>query len=138
MAALLICSFVGFSCGPKNPPNGPQTSGSGSGSGSGAGPSDNGLALSQDLPPGLDLRLSDGKSGPPAADHNKLPPAAKISDADAEQVLARMPAIKSDAADQKDFAIRAGSQPPPRTGKTVTGSFPPPGGNAPPPTATSD
>ncbi|HTJ41383.1 MAG TPA: DUF6049 family protein, partial [Kofleriaceae bacterium] len=134
MSALLICSFVGFSCGPKNSPVGPTIT---AGSGSGSGGSD--VALVQDAPPGLDLRLSDGKSGPPANDHSKLAPATKISDGDAEQILNRMPALKADADDQKDFALRAKSQPPPRTGNTVKGSFPPPGGNAPPaPNATND
>ncbi|HEY0192561.1 MAG TPA: hypothetical protein VGC42_15690, partial [Kofleriaceae bacterium] len=33
--------------------------------------------------PGLDLRLSNGKDGPPAFDHAKLAPARKLSDAEA-------------------------------------------------------
>src|SRR5206468_3285989 len=45
---------------------------------------------------------------------------------------------KSEAGDQKDFALRDRSQPPPRAGTTLKGSFPPPGGNTPPPAATSD
>jgi uncharacterized protein YfaS (alpha-2-macroglobulin family) len=128
-AALMIVSFIGLSCGPKNAPNNPR---SGTGTGTGTDP------MVQDAPEGLDLRLSDGRSGAPANDHTKLPPAAKITDAIAEQVLSRMPAIKSDAGDQQDFALRDRSQPPPRTGNTIKGTFPPPGGNAPPPASTND
>jgi len=116
------------SCGPgvKQTPN----TGSGSGSSS--------LALDQtakDLPPGLDLRLSQGQQGPDAIDHSKLAPATKISDADAEALLNRLKPIDAKPTDTTDFALRPSSTPPPRTGKTIKGTFPAAGGSAPPATS---
>jgi hypothetical protein len=131
MAALTLVSFVGMSCGPKSSPTAPHP-----GSG-GPGPGD-ALVQNTDLPPGLDLRLSNGKAGPPAADRATLAPATKISDADANQVLGRMPALTGNPDDKKDFALRDRSQPPPRPGSTVKGSFPPPPSLNTPPPATND
>ncbi|MCB9561597.1 MAG: Ig-like domain-containing protein [Kofleriaceae bacterium] len=114
--------------GQKRPPAGNGTGGGGD------------LVLTQpvDAPPGLELRLSNGRQGAPAADHSKLAPATKLGDADAQKLLAQLPAIKASADDQKDFALRAKSQPPPRTGKTVKGSFPPPPSKTAPPPTTND
>ena len=94
-----------------------------------AGPSplsDQALVQAKNLPPGLDLRVSDGKQGAPAIDHTKLAPATKISDADAEALLQRARPIQSDPSDQQTFALRPRSQPVPRTGQTIKGAFPPP------------
>ena len=67
-----------------------------------------------------------------------LAKAAVLSQADTDKVLARLPALKGDVDDEKDFALRDKSVPAPRTGKTVTGTFPPPqDGTAPPPPAGS-
>ncbi|MBC7974326.1 MAG: Ig-like domain-containing protein, partial [Myxococcales bacterium] len=41
----------------------------------------------------------------------------------------------ADAADQQAFALRAKSQPPPKTGPTITGTFPPPASSLLPPAA---
>ncbi|MBS1124955.1 MAG: hypothetical protein H6Q90_7183, partial [Deltaproteobacteria bacterium] len=79
----------------------------------------------KDAPPGLDLRVSDGKAGPPAFDRAKLVPASKLAPGAVTAVLARAKPIEADAADQQVFALRQRSQPPPRTGQTVTGTFPP-------------
>src|SRR5690349_6037728 len=91
----------------------------------------------KDLPDGLDLRVSDGKQGPPAYDRAKLAPARKLSDADAQALLSRAAPIAKQASDQKAFALRPGSQPPPRTGQTITGAFPPPSSSLLPPPAAS-
>src|SRR5688500_8280684 len=77
--------------------------------------SDQVLIQTKDLPPGLDLRLSGGKEGPPAFDRNKLPPTKKLADADVQTLLQRTRPIAADPADQQAFALRPGSQPAPRT-----------------------
>ncbi|TNF27414.1 MAG: hypothetical protein EP329_19450 [Deltaproteobacteria bacterium] len=41
-------------------------------------------------------------------------------------LLARLPAVGAEAGDKQDFALRPASTPPPRTGETVQGTFPPP------------
>ena len=100
----------------------------------GAGSGSAGVLATGDIPDGLDMRLSNGKQGADAFDHSKLAPATKLSDDEAEKLLARMKAIATDGADKKDFALREKSQPPPRTGKTVKGEFPPPLSSLLPPT----
>ncbi|MGE3763679.1 MAG: alpha-2-macroglobulin family protein [Kofleriaceae bacterium] len=84
------------------------------------------LVQQKDLPPGLDLRVSDGKSGAPAFDRAKLAPATKLSEADAQQLLSRAKAITPDAQDTQAFALRPKSLPPPRTGTVIKSSFPAP------------
>jgi len=87
----------------------------------------------KDTPEGLDLRLSNGKSGAPAYDRAQLAPATKLADAETAQLLARAKPLVPEPADQAAFAIRPGSQPPPRTGQVITATFPPPPGSAAPP-----
>ncbi|HEU4615311.1 MAG TPA: Ig-like domain-containing protein, partial [Kofleriaceae bacterium] len=100
------------------------------------GPSADELAkLAKDLPDGLDLRLSDGKAGPPPFDRSKLAPAKKLGDADVQAILARAEPLKMEAGDQQAFALRPSSQPPPRTGDTIKTSFPPPASSLLPPPA---
>ena len=132
LAALTLLSFVVTSCGGKAPrsPAGP------------AAPSplsDKVLVSTKDLPPGLDMHVSSGKAGPPAFDRNKIAPAKKLPDAEAEQLLSRARPIKDEATDKKTFAFREKSQPPPRTGNVIKGSFPPPAASLlPPPAKTND
>ncbi len=80
----------------------------------------------KDAPQGLDLKVSEGKLGAPAFDKSKLAPASKLADAEAAAMLSRAKPITTDPTDQKAFALRPRSQPVPRTGNTVTGTFPPP------------
>jgi hypothetical protein len=78
--------------------------------------------------------VSNGKAGPPAADHAQLAPARPLTDGDASALLARMKPIAADPADAQSFALRGKSQPPPRTGQTIQAVFPPPPSlQAPPP-----
>ena len=91
----------------------------------------------KDLPEGLELRLSQGKQGAPAYDHAKLAQATKLSDGDVQALLARTKPIAVEATDQKDFALRPASQPPPRTGNVIASSFPPPPSDLRPPPATN-
>ena len=78
----------------------------------------------KDTPAGLNFRLSEGQEG--AEKREKQPPASTdpLSSGEAGKVLGRLPAIKTDANDQTDFAKRAGSLPPPKTGKVVPVKFP--------------
>jgi uncharacterized protein YfaS (alpha-2-macroglobulin family) len=120
-AWLVLCAFVSSSCGGKSTtgtnPNG--TGGSGS-------LTNQVLQQTDDLPEGLDLRLSDGKQLADAYDRSKIAAATKISDADATAILDRVQSIKTAPDDTKPFALRDRSQPPPRTGKTIKDAFPPP------------
>ncbi len=79
----------------------------------------------KDAPDGLDLVLTDGKRGAEPIDRAALPPAKKLSEAEAAALFARARAIAADANDKQDFALRPKSTPPPRTGQTIKGSFPP-------------
>ena len=128
-AAFTLAVFVMTSCGGKT--NAPAP----------AKPSplsDRVLQQQQDLPDGLDMRVSDGKQGPAAIDHATLAPAVKISDADAEQLLARSKPIQADADDKQAFALRPHSQPAPRTGQVIKASFPASPSSLVPPARTND
>jgi uncharacterized protein YfaS (alpha-2-macroglobulin family) len=88
-----------------------------------------------ELPPGLDLQLSEGKQAAPAMDRAPLATAEKLGDADAAQLLARAShPLKPQTTDRQEFALRPGSQPPPRTGQALQGTFPPPASSLLPPT----
>src|SRR5258706_11982225 len=113
---LLSAALIASACGHKSSDE--TTNGSGSPI------ADKVKYNAKDLPLGLDLRLSDGKQGKPAFDHNKLAPATKISDADVQQLLSRSKPITADPADTTNFALRPSSQPPPRTGETIKETFP--------------
>ncbi|MET0650425.1 MAG: DUF6049 family protein [Pyrinomonadaceae bacterium] len=76
---------------------------------------------------GLRFRLSEGAEAaegsaprPPAAQ------AAKLSEAEAERVLARLPAFKAGESGAQEFALRERSLPAPRAGATVLKPFPAP------------
>ena len=87
----------------------------------------------KDAPNGLDLKVTEGKLGAPAFDKSKLAPATKLSEAEAQGMLARAKPITTDPTDQKAFALRPSSQPVPRTGNTIKGTFPPPASSLLPP-----
>ncbi|HRC54510.1 MAG TPA: Ig-like domain-containing protein, partial [Kofleriaceae bacterium] len=88
-----------------------------------------------DAPEGLDLRLSNGKRGPEPVDRASLPAAKKLSNADTNALFSRARPLAADQDDRKDFALRPKSLPPPRTGQTIKGSFPPPASTLLPPAA---
>ncbi|TMQ07006.1 MAG: hypothetical protein E6J90_44595 [Deltaproteobacteria bacterium] len=105
--------------------------------GSGSSPQDRPLTQSKDGQAGLELQLSSGKEGPPAFDRARLAPARPLSEAETAAVLQRLKPIAAQPDDQQSFALRARSQPPPRTGETIKSSFPPPASSLlPPPPAT--
>ena len=81
--------------------------------------------------PGLTFRLGEGSERPPSTPR---PPAASelLTDDEVRAVLDRLPPMTAEPSDEKDFALREGSLPPPRTGRTIPGAFPPPPGPAAP------
>ena len=132
VALTTLFALVTTSCGGKG-----GTGGTGSPNpvGSASPISDQAYVQLKDAPPGLDLKVSDGKAGPPAFDRAKLAPAKKLGDAEASALLVRAKPIQSDPGDQQAFALRPRSQPVPRTGQMVTGTFPPPASSLLPPKA---
>ena len=80
---------------------------------------------------GLGFRLSNADDDGDRVVDRKVTPSTPLSGDDAKKLTARMPELKRDPDDQKDFSMRDKSVPAPRPGKTVSDSFPPPGG--PPP-----
>lgn len=74
---------------------------------------------------GLRFKLGEGIEAaaatvPPAAPA----PAERLSDGDVERLLGRLPPFSA-AAEEKEFALREESLPPPRPGKTIKEEFPP-------------
>ncbi|HSK01039.1 MAG TPA: Ig-like domain-containing protein, partial [Kofleriaceae bacterium] len=122
VAAATLFPLLLSSCGSKTPGSGGPSAGMGAGSPI----SDQVLVQARDLPPGLDLRVSEGQAGPPPFDRAKLAPARKLADAEAQALLARARPLPRDPDDQQAFALRPGTRPAPRTGQTITGAFPPP------------
>jgi alpha-2-macroglobulin len=84
------------------------------------------LAQGGDVKTGLQLRLSEST---PVADSQPVvsaAPAARLSEDDAQRVLKRLQPLKAEPSDEQAFALRDRSLPPPRTGRTITDSSPPP------------
>ena len=79
-----------------------------------------------DEKPGLQIRLSEGTPVAETRPAASTTPTARLSEGDTETVLKRLRPLKAEPSDEQDFALRDRSLPPPRTGKTITESFPPP------------
>jgi uncharacterized protein YfaS (alpha-2-macroglobulin family) len=75
---------------------------------------------------GLQFRLSEGSEQAVAQRPVTPAKAVSLSESDVQKVLNRLPPIKSEAQDEQEFALRERSLPPPRTGKIIDVSFPPP------------
>ncbi len=80
---------------------------------------------------GLGFRLSNADEDGDRESEHKVAPSTPLGADDARKIALRLPDLKRDPDDAKDFAMRDKSIPAPRPGKTVTEAFPPPGG--PPP-----
>lgn len=78
----------------------------------------------KDKPNGLQFRLSEGQEGAEKRVKQPLASTDPLSDADAKNLLKRIPEIKPDKDDQTDFAKRAGSLPAPKTGNRIPVKFP--------------
>ncbi|MEZ4399833.1 MAG: Ig-like domain-containing protein [Kofleriaceae bacterium] len=129
VALATVVAFVATSCGPRatttTKPGGTVAT-------------PGGQPLEVTDQPGLTMRLSDGKAGAPAADRSTLPPTTPLDAAAAKALLDRVAPIGARPDDAAAFALRDRSQPPPRTGKTIAGTFPVPNPQAGPPPATND
>ncbi len=82
---------------------------------------------------GLEFRLSEGAEG---AETRTVTPPAKtdpLSKGEADSLLKRIPPVKTEGDDEKDFAIRDRSLPAPKTGKVNPVKFPAPEDVAPRP-----
>ncbi len=73
---------------------------------------------------GLRFRLSEGPEQPDVRPATNVGPATPLSPDETEAVLKRVAPIKTEPSDETDFALRAQSLPPPRTGVTVMQPFP--------------
>ncbi len=80
---------------------------------------------------GLGFRISNADDDADKPSERKVAPATPLGGEDARKIAARLPELKRDPDDEKDFAMRAKSIPAPRPGSTVTETFPPPAGPAP-------
>lgn len=131
VALVTLVSFIATGCGGRPATTTPPPSSAGAPPVS----SDLALVALADAPEGLDLRLSDGKRGPEPVDRAALPPAKKLSEADAAGLFSRAQPLATDPDDRQSFALRPRSAPPPRTGQLIKGQFPPPASSLLPPVA---
>lgn len=74
---------------------------------------------------GFPGHVSEGRA--PEAEPESVPVAVAepLSESATQALLARLDPLQGEAGDQQAFALRPGSRPPPRTGLTVQGEFPP-------------
>ncbi|MDB5217895.1 MAG: hypothetical protein JWO86_5822, partial [Myxococcaceae bacterium] len=82
---------------------------------------------------GLGFRLSNADEDADKESEHKVAPSTPLGAEDARKMAARLPALKAEPDDSKDFAMRDKSLPAPRPGKTVNEPFPPPSQNGAPP-----
>lgn len=73
---------------------------------------------------GLQFRLSEGAGQPERQTPVTPAEAQRLSEAEVQSVLRRLPPVKAEAGDTQEFALRDRSLPPPRTGRTINVSFP--------------
>lgn len=73
---------------------------------------------------GLLFRLSEGAGQGESRTVTTPAQTSRLSEAEVQNVLRRLPPVKAQEGDQQDFAMRDRSLPAPRTGKTVNVSFP--------------
>ena len=78
----------------------------------------------QNVPSGLNFRLSEGVEGAETRDKQAAAATDPLSDGDAGKLLGRLPAIKSDPDDQTEFAKRLGTLPAPKVGEKIPVKFP--------------
>ena len=78
----------------------------------------------KDVPSGLTFRLSNGTETSETGETVERGKADPLSRSDANGLLKRLPAIKSDPSDEADFAKRAGTLPAPKNGNKLPVKFP--------------
>jgi len=80
--------------------------------------------MNQVLPDGLQFRLSEGVEGAEKREKQTLPPTDPLAAGDRDSILKRLPDIKSDPDDRKEFNKRLGTLPAPKTGNKIEVKFP--------------
>ncbi|HEV2667414.1 MAG TPA: hypothetical protein VG324_21030, partial [Blastocatellia bacterium] len=80
--------------------------------------------------PGLVFRLSEAQDETQRQTQERIarPATEPLSDEATQNLLKRLPPIKVEGEDEKDFALRDRSLPAPRTGQTISEAFPPASG----------
>ncbi len=78
-----------------------------------------------DMTEGLKFRLSEGTEGADRRDALPTPQTSPLTDDIINNLLKRLPPIKTDPDDEKSFSMRDRSLPPPKTGQTINSQFPP-------------
>src|SRR5262245_26546229 len=80
---------------------------------------------------GLVFRLSEALDEPQRQPQSQIarPPAEPLSEEATQNLLKRLPPIKVEGGDEKDFALRDRSLPAPRAGQTINAQFPPASGS---------
>ncbi len=82
---------------------------------------------------GLRFRLSEGAEQAAPITRDTVAPAVRLSDVEANKILARLPDLKTETTDTQDFKLRERSTPAPRTGATIDAAFDVPTLNVAPP-----
>ncbi len=78
------------------------------------------------------IKLSEGQPVPQFVQPVPVATGEPLSEAEIEQILARLPALVSEPTDQRDFRLPQDPIPPPRTGEIIAEPFPPAGNSAQP------
>lgn len=79
------------------------------------------------------IDLSEGVDAPVVERSSEPPEVTRLSAGESEALLERLPVLVGSTTDEKKFVFRDRSPPPPRTGETTKGTFPPPESGAAPP-----
>ena len=76
-------------------------------------------------PKGLQLVLSDGVEQPSDVEANPVAETVPLSEEEAQRIFERLPELEVEADDTQDFRLPEELLPPPLTGETIEGAFPP-------------
>ncbi|MEP6903800.1 MAG: Ig-like domain-containing protein, partial [Actinomycetota bacterium] len=82
--------------------------------------------MNVNLPDGLQFRLSEGEEGAETREKQPVAQTNPLSPGETDSLLKRIPEIKTEQDDQKDFNKRLGTLPAPKTGKQIPVKFPAP------------
>ncbi len=84
-----------------------------------------GIPNMEDNPPLISLQLSEGRAQPQTPQPPPLATGAPLTQAEIEQVLARLPMMVAPPQEQVEFKLAQDPIPPPRLGETIQETFPP-------------
>jgi len=85
-----------------------------------------GAVVTQTVESGAPLQLSEGQAQPETVQRLPVATGEPLSQAQVDQILARLPTLVPQPGQQTDFKLAQQPIPPPRPGTTVQGAFPPP------------